>query len=130
MALTKDQARSALVGARLVIGAATWLLPNRTARLLLIDPEANPALPVAMRLFGVRDALLGVTVLLLQGAPQQRFLQLNPLVDLADATAFAAAGLARQISPPASLLSTTICLAGAAVGAAARGYGPLAAERA
>jgi hypothetical protein len=51
-----------LATARLVVGASSWLLPYHASRvfaLLTLPPQTT----IAMRLFGVRDAMLGALLL-------------------------------------------------------------------
>ncbi|MFL6181822.1 MAG: hypothetical protein ACJ73J_05890 [Actinomycetes bacterium] len=48
--------RAILVG-RFGLGAVSLIFPRFTARLLQMDPDANPASSFLMRLFGVRGHL-------------------------------------------------------------------------
>jgi hypothetical protein len=55
-----DTARTALAGVRLVNGAVGLFTPEVLARRLGADPEENPALLYALRLFGVRTIVIAV----------------------------------------------------------------------
>ena len=116
--------RAILVG-RFGLGAASLILPRFTARLLQMDPDANPASSFLMRLFGVRDIFLGVSPLLVSGQGRSRILATAAGVDLTDATAAVIAGLTRQIPPRASVVAAAAALAGACLSAATVGRGPL-----
>ena len=125
--ITLDRAvatRAILVG-RFGLGAASLILPRFTARLLQMDPDANPASSFLMRLFGVRDIFLGVAPLLVSGQGRSRILAAATGVDLTDATAAVIAGLTRQIPPRASVVATVAALTGACLSAATVGQGPL-----
>jgi hypothetical protein len=55
-----DIARTALAGVRLVNGAVGLFAPEILARRLGADPDENPALLYALRLFGVRTVVIAV----------------------------------------------------------------------
>jgi hypothetical protein len=115
--------RAILVG-RFGLGAASLIFPRFTARLLQMDPDANPASSFLMRLFGVRDIFLGVAPLLVSGQGRSRILGAATGVDLTDATAAVIAGLTRQIPPRASAVGAAAALTGACLSAATMGRGP------
>lgn len=76
-----------LASARLLVGASSWLLPYHASRifaLLTLPPTST----VAMRLFGVRDAMLGL-LLITAGteAERQRMVNAGLLVDAIDVLA-------------------------------------------
>ena len=116
--------RAILVG-RFGLGAVSLIFPRFTARLLQMDPDANPATSFLMRLFGVRDIFLGVAPLLVSGAGRSRILGAATGVDLTDATAAVIAGLTRQIPPRAAVVAAAAALAGACLSAATLGRRPL-----
>jgi hypothetical protein len=116
--------RAILIG-RFGLGAASLILPRFTARLLQMDPDANPASSFLMRLFGVRDIFLGVAPLLVSGQGRSRILGVATGVDLTDATGAVIAGLTRQIPPRASAVAAATALTGACLSAATVGRGPL-----
>ena len=126
IALSRQQATTAIVGVRFVLGAASWFLPRLTARLMLIDLDQNAAAALLLRFFGVRDVYLGATVLGAEPGKRDRLLSIGVAVDLFDVAACVIGGLTGQISKRAALLSSTAGMLGAALCAAAVGAGPLA----
>jgi hypothetical protein len=62
--ITPAQARQALMVLRGAVGAAVWLAPRPTGRVLGIDPGGNPA-PFVARLFAARS--LGMVAALAGG---------------------------------------------------------------
>ena len=118
--------RAILVG-RFTLGAVGLLLPRFTTRLLVADPDANPAACFLMRMFGVRDIFLGAAPLLVPEPGRSRILGTATWVDLTDATAAAIAGLTGQISPRSSAVCVAAALTGASLSAATVGRGPLSA---
>jgi hypothetical protein len=123
--LDRSVATRAILVGRFGLGAASLILPRFTARLLQMDPDANPAAGFLMRLFGVRDIFLGVAPLLVSGQGRSRILAAAAGVDLTDATAAVIGGLTRQIPPRASVVAAAAALAGACLSAATVGRGPL-----
>ena len=115
MALLSNPAGQLAAG-RLVVGIGSWVAPKLVSRALAVDPDANPNSPYIMRLFGVRDVILGVGVLTTSGAERKRWLQAGLVCDLVDA---AAAGVSAK---EGSLGSTTAVMgAAAALGAVVLG---------
>ncbi|GHO96690.1 hypothetical protein KSF_067380 [Reticulibacter mediterranei] len=92
---------------------------------MLIDVGANPAFPYPLRLFGVRDVLMGVLLLSSDGIVLHRHLQMSAAIDLIDAIAAAIAGFTGQISKRAAIFCCGASLIGAALGMASLGKGPL-----
>jgi hypothetical protein len=104
---------------RLVIGIAAWLLPNLTARLFGVRPKDNPQASFVTRLFGVRDAALGVAQMQLTGEARRATWQLGIAVDAADAAAAMIAGRKGTLSKPAALLAAGVALGAVGMGVAA-----------
>ena len=123
--LNRSVATRAILVGRFTLGAASLLVPRHTARILQMDPDANPAAGFLMRLFGVRDLFLGVAPLLVSGDGRSRILGAATGIDLTDATAAVIAGLTRQIPPRASIVAAAAALTGACLSAATVGLGPL-----
>jgi hypothetical protein len=123
--LTKSQALTSLIWVRFIIGAISWFLPGAMARLMQIDVKANPALPYALRLFGVRDVLMGMLILAPQGKPLNQQLSIGVAIDLIDVTASAIAGFTGQTSKRAAIVCCSAALIGASLGTASLGKGPL-----
>src|SRR5215210_3041399 len=84
----KDQATSLAV-ARILVGAAAWVAPERSLRgsMLASDPQST----FLLRLFGVRDAALGVLTLMAAPSARPALLKVGMAVDGADAAAALAA---------------------------------------
>src|SRR5688500_13702091 len=76
-----------IAAARLAIGGAALTVPTLGARLLRLDPVANPQLPYLIRLFGSREIVVGATVLLATGAARRHLVLAGVAVDAADAAA-------------------------------------------
>ena len=92
MPMTAEGARRTLVTMRLAIGVAALVTPNLAGRIFGLDPEANPQASFLGRLFGVRNAAIGLT--LRDGTPdeQQRWLRYGVAIDAIDFAALLAAG--------------------------------------
>lgn len=123
--LTRSQALTTLIWVRFIVGAISWFLPTAMARVMLIDAKANPALSYALRLFGVRDVLMGVLILAPQGDALDEQLCIGVAIDLIDVVASGIAGFTGQISKQATVLCCSAGLVGASLGAASLGKGPL-----
>ena len=109
----KDQATSLAV-ARIVIGTAAWIAPEKSLRAGSLDTA--PQSPFLLRLFGVRDAALGAVTLMAAPSAKPALLKLGLVVDGADA---AAALMALKSGAVRS--STGVLFAGIALGAVAAG---------
>jgi len=96
------------------------LTPRIGARMFRI--EADGSAIVMGRLFGIRNIALAAGLLRPEVTAVRRlsgpFLLVNALIDLADASVFAAGGHRAQISRPAAALGTALALTGAALSAA------------
>jgi hypothetical protein len=123
--LTKKQALTAIIWVRFIVGGFSWFFPKAMAEIMLIDPEANPALSYGLRLFGVRDVLMGILLQDFKGDALDRQLQIGVAIDLIDVTASGLAGLTGQIPKRAAILCCCAGLVGASLGAASLGKGPL-----
>ena len=109
----KDQATSLAI-ARIVVGTAAWIAPERSLRASMLDNA--PQAPFLLRLFGVRDAALGAITLMAAPSARPALVKLGMAVDGADA---AAALLALRSG--AVRTSTGVIFAGVALGAVAAG---------
>ena len=76
-----------LATARLIVGASSWLLPYHASgafTLMTLTPEST----IALRLFGVRDAMLGVLLIAAKtAAERQRIVNAGLVVDSIDVLA-------------------------------------------
>jgi Domain of unknown function (DUF4267) len=101
---------------RVAVGAAAVANPEFAARVFQLDPVSNPQLPYVTRLFGIREAALGVATLMSRGRAQKGMIGLGILVDAADgATGY----LAMQDGTVSR--KTAMALIGPAVGAVGSG---------
>jgi len=123
--LTRSQALTSLIWVRFIIGAIIWFLPSVMAKMMLIDAGANPTLAYALRLFGVRDVLMGVLIQAPQGDALDQQLYISVAIDLIDVVASGTAGFTGHISKRAAILCCGASLVGASLGAASLGKGPL-----
>jgi len=105
-----------LAAARILLGTVVLAAPTEGARLLRLDPAANPQLPYMTRLFGGREIALGAATLLARGPAQRQLVAAGIAVDAADAVAAFLAGRDGSVSR-----LTTLLLAAPAVLAAASG---------
>jgi hypothetical protein len=120
-----EQLVQQLVATRTAIGVAAWLTPRLSGRLFGLDPDANPQASYLGRLFGVRDAALGIGLRSSSGAERQQWLRLGVACDLADAAAGVLAGKTGALPKRATVLVTGTALMAAAMGIAAmRGAEP------
>ena len=81
--MTPNTARRALIGLRLALGAAAYIVPSEAARMFGIDAEESPAMDSAVRLFGARELALGLGLVGKTGAT--RWLMLGMMSDGLDA---------------------------------------------
>lgn len=99
---------------RLVLAVAGWLAPDRSARLVGLDPHALDQ-RYLLRIFAGRAAALGLGTLTTKGTTRRRWQQLGLLVDLSDT----AAGIDRRLSNRARTLSLLLTGSYAIIGIAA-----------
>jgi len=123
--------RAALLALRIVrfgLGMLGWLVPEKTSSLMLLDDPSSPSGPYLMRLFAVRDFLMGIEITATHDRELSRQLQLGIAVDLIDVTAGAIDGLTGRARPLGAVYRAVAGTIGASLGAAALGHGPLAAR--
>lgn len=123
MALTAEGARSTLAAMRLTIGTSALLAPRLAARLFALDPDENPQAVLMGRLFGVRNAAIGLT--LRDGAPEERhrWLRYGVAIDVIDIAALLAAGARGAVPKRAVVLIGATASLATALGVAARSDG-------
>ena len=104
---------------RLIVGGASWVAPRFATRVMGLDIKA-PAGAYWARLFGIRDAALGIGLLLAEeGDDRRRWRLLGIASDAADAVAGELAareanakGLSRWALPGAALAVVGLGIAG------------------
>jgi len=105
-------ARRTLAQARLVAGIGALVAPRVAARVMGIDPDANPATPYLARLFGAREVYMAAPFLMpVPGLDEAELASRAVPVDAADAVASLLAGLRGHLPWRAAIPAT---LAGAA----------------
>jgi hypothetical protein len=101
----------ALAAVRLVNGALGLAWPQLLARRLGVDPSKDPAPLYPLRLFGIRNIVLGLDLLLLTSDELERALRIAILIHASDTTAAALSGLRREL-PRGASATTTLLSAG------------------
>jgi hypothetical protein len=112
MPVTAEGARSTLAAMRLTIGVSALVAPRLAGKLFGLDPDANPQSMFLGRLFGVRNAAIGLTLRDGAKAEQQRWLRYGVAIEAIDIAALVAAG-ARGTIP-----KRAVALIGATAGVA------------
>ncbi|EHN12727.1 hypothetical protein PAI11_04210 [Patulibacter medicamentivorans] len=109
-----------LQGIRLAVGVGAWAAPNLTGKLFGLDPEANPQAAYPTRLFGVRDAVLGVGTLATRDPAARRlWLQLGIVTDAVDVASAALGGREGSLPKQAAALAGGVAVAAVGLGVAA-----------
>jgi hypothetical protein len=101
---------------RLAVGGGSWLAPKVAGGAFGLDAEANPQSPYLARLFGVRDAALGVGLLTTTGEARKQWLKIGIACDAADLVAGVAGGRAGYLSKTATALVSVAALTAIATG--------------
>jgi hypothetical protein len=84
VALPSTPTGRALLGARIALGISTLLAPRLAGRAFLLDPDANPQLPVIGRMWGIRNLSLAAGMYAATGANRPQWWRLQPAVDALD----------------------------------------------
>ena len=115
---TGEQMGQALAVLRIGAGIGAWLTPNLAARVMGLPP--SPALAFVVRLFGIRDLMMGAGYLAASPDDRGVWLRTGMVADAADAVA-ALTAVARNGAPARTGVPLTLtALAAAAAGNAAR----------
>ena len=117
--MNSESAVKQLAGLRVGVGAASWLTPNLAGRAFGLDPKANLQAPYVARLFGVRDAAIGIGTLQAQGEARRQWLQIGMACDVADAAAAVIAGRRGYLPGYAATGTAVVALMAAGLGALA-----------
>ena len=121
MPVTAQGARKTLAMMRMTIGLSALVAPRLAAKVFAMDPDANPQAMFLGRLFGVRNAAIGLT--LRDGTPdeQRRWLRYGVVIDVVDIAALLIAGTNGSLPKRAvAVIGPTAALA-TALGVAAQG---------
>ena len=126
-AAPNNQAAKALALLRIGAGAGAWLAPNLAARMMGL--QQGPSQALALRLFGVRDLVMGLGYLAAAAGPhgsaknaEDNWLRMGIVADAGDAIASLAAVRAGGV--PARTGIPMMLTAAAAVAVAARASRP------
>jgi hypothetical protein len=101
---------------RLAVGGSAFLTPRLAGRAFGLDAAANPQSPYLARLFGARDAALGIGILTSDGDARRQWLMIGAGCDAADALAGLAAGRAGYLPKATSALVTAVAVGAIAMG--------------
>ena len=93
---TRDYARIALAWIRLINGALALVAPAFLARQVGVDPELNPGVTYAFRMFGIRTVIIGADLLLQTGEQRARSLRLAVLIHASDTLSALLAALSQH----------------------------------
>lgn len=110
---------TSLAVTRLAVGGAAFFTPRLAGRVFGLDVEANPQAPYLARLFGVRDAALGIGILTSEGDARRQWLAIGVACDAADVLAGLAAGRDGYLPKASAAIVTATALGAIAMGALA-----------
>lgn len=117
MALPSTPTGRALLGARTALGVSTLLAPRLAGKAFLLDPAANPQLPLIGRMWGIRNLSLAAGMYAASGANRAQWWRLQPGVDALDFLAIAAEWRRGAVPGPAAGMMAATALAATALGA-------------
>jgi Domain of unknown function (DUF4267) len=104
---------------RLAVGGSAFATPRLAGRVFGLDVDANPQAPYLARLFGVRDAALGIGILTSQGAARRQWLLIGVACDAGDVLAGLAAGRAGALPKATTAVVTATAVSAVVMGALA-----------
>lgn len=110
---------TSLAVTRLAVGGSAFFTPRLAGRVFGLDVEANPQAPYLARLFGVRDAALGIGILTSEGDARRQWLAIGVACDAADVLAGLAAGRKGYLPKASAAIVTATALGAIAMGALA-----------
>lgn len=110
---------TSLAISRLAVGGSAFATPRLAGKAFGLDAEANPQSPYLARLFGVRDAALGIGILTSEGDARRQWLLIGVACDAADAVAGVAGGRAGYLPKATAAVVTAVALGAVALGALA-----------
>jgi Domain of unknown function (DUF4267) len=101
---------------RLAVGGSAFATPRLAGGAFGLDADANPQAPYLARLFGVRDAALGIGILTSQGDARRQWLMIGIGCDAADVLAGLAAGRAGYLPKATSAVVTATAVSAVVMG--------------
>ena len=116
-ALPSSTTGRALLGARTALGVSTLLAPRLAGKAFLLDPQANPQLPVIGRMWGGRNLSLAAGMYAATGADRARWWRMQPAVDALDFLAIVTEWRRGSVPGGAAGLMAATALAATALGA-------------
>jgi hypothetical protein len=116
MALPATATGRVLLGARTALGISTLLAPRLAGKAFLLDPDANPQLPVIGRMWGIRNLSLAAGMYAAAGTNRAQWWRLQPAVDALDFLAIATEWRRGSVPGPAAALMAATALAATALG--------------
>lgn len=119
MALPATRAGRSLLAARATLGISALLAPRLAGRVFLLDPEANPQLPVLGRMWGIRNLSLAAGMYGATGASRAQWWQLQRAIDVLDFMVIVAEWRRGAVPGPAAGLMAGTALVATALGSAA-----------
>ncbi len=117
---TRDAARMALGVIRSANGLIALFVPGVLIRRLRGDPEANGIAMYVFRMFGIRTAILGAELFLLQGERREEALRIGAVIHASDATAALIAGARRELPRKVAAMTFVLSSINTALAIAAR----------
>jgi hypothetical protein len=117
--VTGDDFNRLLNGSRMLVGVAALAAPGKAFSGAGLSARRNPQLPFVVRMFGVRDLVLGAGALSTTGGERRRWLQAALAADVADALASVAGHRAGHLPPHGAVMLGLTACAGTALGIAA-----------
>lgn len=106
-----------LLGARAALGLSTLLAPRLAGKAFLLDPDANPQLPVIGRMWGIRNLSLAAGMYGATGSSRAQWWRLQVVVDGLDFAAIALEWRRGGLNAPAAGLMGATALFATALGA-------------
>ena len=122
VSITPGDARNAIAGIRIAIGAGALLAPRTTGELFGVDVAANEAAVYPLRLFGARELFMAAPFVLGGSDELTTYaIQAGIAVDAADAVAAAAAGATGSLPKRSAVMAGAVALAAVGLGVYALG---------
>jgi hypothetical protein len=117
MALPSTATGRTLLAARAALGLSTLVAPRLAGQAFLLDPDANPQLPVIGRMWGIRNLSLAAGMYGAAGPSRTRWWRLQPAIDGLDFFVIVAEWRRGAVPPIAAGLMAGTALVATALGA-------------